>query len=59
MPDYLTEKRFNEWKDNDYKHLVQMSHKFGKRLARVEGILWIAVPLLIAILTILGVLVSA
>jgi len=43
MRKYLTEDKFDEWKDNAFAHVV-------KKVARMEGILWILVPLSIAIL---------
>ena len=45
---YLTEERFEEWKKNDFYHLV-------KKVIHIEGILWVLVPLTI---TILGIVIT-
>lgn len=42
---YLTEEKFEQWKTNEFIHLV-------KKVARTEGILWVIAPLVIAILAI-------
>lgn len=39
----LTRKEFQKWRDNDFHHLV-------KRVWRIEGILYVLVPLVLAIL---------
>ena len=39
---YLTEETFNKWKDNEFAHFV-------RRVVRMEGMMWVLVPLLIGI----------
>ena len=39
----LTRGEFQTWKDNDFKHLV-------KEVWRIEGILYVLVPLVLAVL---------
>ena len=48
---YLTEENFEKWKSNDFHHVC-------KKIARMDGILWVLAPLTIAILTMLAVLLS-
>ena len=42
---YLTEEKFDEWKGNDFRH-------FTNKIIRMEGILWVLAPLVIAILVV-------
>ena len=42
---YLTEEKFETWKGNDFRH-------FTNKIIRMEGILWVLAPVVIAILVI-------
>lgn len=53
MKKYLTEERFEEWKGNEFKHVSDACCSMVKKIARMEGVIWILVPLTIAILTII------
>ena len=50
MPRNLTEEKFEIWKGNEFYHLVETCNKIGRRIARIDGILWVVVPLLVALL---------
>ncbi len=39
----LSREEFRQWRENDFKHLV-------KKVWRIEGILYVVVPLVLAIL---------
>lgn len=39
----LSREEFQEWRENDFKHLV-------KKVWRIEGILYVLVPLVLAVL---------
>ena len=54
---YLTEEKFEEWKGNDFKHVSDACYGMIKKLARMEGVVWVLAPLAIAILTIVIVMV--
>jgi len=47
---YLTEEKFEEWKSNDFQHVSETCFRISKKVARMEGVVWILVPLTIAIL---------
>ncbi len=50
MRKYLTEEKFEEWKSNDFQHVSKACSSMAKKMARMEGVVWVLVPLLIAIL---------
>ena len=53
MKKYLTEEEFNKWKGNEFKHVSDACFSMVRKMARTEGILWILVPLTIAILALI------
>lgn len=53
MRKYLTEEKFDEWKGNEFKHVSEACSSISKKMARMEGVVWILVPLTIAILAML------
>ena len=53
MPKYLTEEEFNKWKGNEFKHVATACFSIVKKMARMEGVLYILVPLTIAVLAML------
>ena len=50
MRKYLTEEKFDEWKGNEFLHVSKACSSISKKVARMEGVIWILVPLSIAIL---------
>ena len=51
MPvEFLTKKEFEKFKTNDFKHLYDKCVRMFGKISRIEGILYVLVPLMIATL---------
>jgi len=51
MAKNLTEEKFEEWKSNEFEHVAADCSKIKGKIARMEGIMWVLVPLIIGILS--------